>query len=372
MKRRPAAGAPGVQGAALPAGVQGRSPASLDKEATTITSDADDERLKAVSDAAQPGRARLAARWARKAEATGSKWHRARSLALGVTIAERVKGCGKEHVELFNPNTGERLAKPVGCRQRLCPDCTSKRARRTAGRIKRAFQAHDALQRRRGRRRWMITLTAKHSGHAWLDARRIQRAWQLLRASYYARQVRAVKRARGAQAKVVNKGFDFVRILELAGGSRRTGHAHLHVVVYLPRWNSWEWFQGAWRAALGTADEQLQEELQVMIPADAIGVGNVDFATNKAAEEAQLANYVSKLASYVGKAGTDLLQLDTQAAGEFLGQFVGRRWITTSVRFWPIELDRPAEWMLSATPQTPDRSHLAGWWLRLGKPPDGS
>jgi len=327
-----------------------------------------------VGDAAQPGRARTAAKWAAKAEDTGSRWHKSRSLALGVSIAERVDECGKDAIKLFNPQTGETKDKPTECRQRLCSACTSKRAKRMAGRIARAFKAHDQLQRRRFRRRWMITLTVRHSGQAWLDARRLQAGWELLRSAYYARQKRAVKRARGKSATVNNKGFDFVRVLELAGGKKRTGHAHLHVVAYLPRWNDWEWWQSAWRTCLATSDAKLCADLGVTIPDDALGAGNVDFANNKAAEEAKLANYISKLASYIGKAGEDLLQLDTQAAGEFLGEFVGRRWITTSAGFWPLEYARPIAWILAEQPHTPDRSHLAEWWagVQAAAPPDGS
>lgn len=366
----PAAGAPRVQGVAPPAGgAGGEAPASVHKEETTVTA-GKATKLAAISDAAQPGRAKIAERWATIAAETGSQWHATRSVSLGVTIAERLENCGKEAVTLANPLSGEQLERPVECRQRLCGDCASKRARRTAGRLNRAFKALDLQQRRAGRTRTMITLTVKHSGYAWLDARRLQAAWQRLRSSWYSKQLSRVRQARGKEARPTHKGFAFVRVLELAGGTKRTGHAHLHVVAYLPRWNDWTWWQSAWRKALATSDPQVAADTCTEIPDDAQGVGNVDFADSKQSQSAKLSNYVSKVANYVAKVGADLLQLDSQSAGEFLGEFTGRRWLTASVGFWPLEYLRPTEWILSDTPRAPDRSHLAEWW-RAYRSPDG-
>ena len=153
-----------------------------------------------------------------------------------------------------------------------------------------------------------------------------------------------------------------MRVLELAGGTQRTGHAHLHVVAYLPVWNDFAWWQKAWRNALSSADGRLTENGEIVLPANCYGSGNVDFATVTQRNSAKTAHYVSKVANYIGKAGTDLEQLEPRAAGEFLGEFVGRRWLTTSRGFWPVFQDRPKEWVLTAMPQGKDRKHLDNWW----------
>jgi len=356
-------------------GAQGRSPASLDSEATSVSRGiAKKSPLVSVSDWARPGRARMAERYAKLAESRDSAWHRSRALSLGVDIAERVAHCGQETVTLQSVATGEILERPVECRQRLCKPCCDKRARRTAGRIARAFDQLDKWQAKRGRHKQMITFTCRHSGSASLDAKRLQAAWKRLRSSFSAKQVTVVRKATGDKtAKPRMRGFAFCRVLELSGGTDKTGHAHFHVVAYLPRWNSYEWFQQAWRKALWAADCEIQADLDWNMPSDCMGSGNVDFAKDKPGKSATMANYVSKVANYIGKAGTDLLDLDEQAAGEFLGEFIGRRWVTTSVGFWPVVTDRPKEWILAELPEGRDLRHLAGWWQKVpAKPPDSS
>ncbi len=345
-------------------GAQGQSPASVHSEAITVSSgSAKKSPLQSVSDWARPGRARLAARYAAIAESRDSAWHRSRARSLGVDIAERVTECGDDTVRLQNVMTGEVLDRPVECRQRLCKPCCDKRAKRTAGRIARSFAMLDSWQAKRGRHKKMITFTVRHSGSASLDAKRLQAAWARMRSSFSAKQVTVVRKATGDKtAKPRMRGFAFCRVLELSGGTKKTGHAHFHVVAYLPRWNSYEWFQQAWRKALWAADCEIQADLDWNLPTDCMGSGNVDFAEDKPGKPASMGNYVSKVANYIGKAGTDLFELDEQAAGEFLGEFVGRRWVTTSIGFWPVLVDRPKEWILAALPEGRDLRHLDGWY----------
>jgi len=351
-------------------GAQGRSPASVHSMAVSVSEATAKETLRSISDWAMPGRARMAERYAKIGQERNSAWHKSRALSLGVSIAERVAHCGQETITLENPTTGQVLDRPVECRQRLCQPCNSARSKRTAGRLLRAFATLDQQEAKRGRHKEMFTLTVKHSGSAAVDSQRLQGAWKRMRASFYARQVSIARAATGdPKAKPRRPGFAFVRVLELAGGRDKTGHAHLHVVAYLPRWNDWKWWQQAWRKAVWCADCEIQADLDWNIPYDCMGVGNVQFAELQKDKAAQVGFYVAKVANYVSKTSADLEALQPEAAGDFLGETIGRRWVTTSVGFWPVVLDRPREWVLQSMPEAKSRGHLKDWWTKVSTMP---
>jgi hypothetical protein len=278
------------------------------------------DHAERASELAQPLRAQLAQRLA----AQNTDWHRARADALGLPVADRMRLCGHGAVELASPQ-GEVVELPIGCAQHLCPKCEAKRLRKVGRRARLAIEAHDARQRRRHRRATLLTLTVRDTGDPVADRERIMAGW---------------KRWRSWWRKRYGWSFAFVLVVELTAGSADTGHAHAHVVAWMPRWFDWKKAQAAWGRAVEDGNLDIQQRQ--------------DDATSKQA--------LGYLTAYLNKA-LQLAKVPPDVAASWLVGTYGKRRVTTSWRFWLADDKEPWE-LLAVRPAGFNRNGLRGWWRR--------
>jgi len=297
------AGGPGVQGPAVPAGVQGRSPANLDPLATTVS-----DWNGAVTEALVPLRALRAAALA----SVGRPWHVARAEALGRTVAERIADCGRRKITMQNDMTGEVIERPIWCRQRACPECAQRAAKRLRWRCKRIIGATTTEERQQKRTPVMLTFTVRHSGDLQADVRALASAWARWRASWA---------AYAAGRGWTRKSFAYLRTLEVTAGKRKDGHAHWHVLAWLPEWIPYKAIQRWWRKALRLESGRENDE----------SPGNLRVDRVKNAGRAM--SYVSKVAGYVAKGLTGLESFPISTGAAVLDALYCRRWYATSMGF---------------------------------------
>jgi len=297
----PAAGGPRVQGTASPAGAQGQSPANLDLQATTVS-----DWKGAVSEALVPLRAVRAAALA----SVGKPWHVARAEALGRTVAERIADCGRRKITLQNDITGEVIERPIWCRQRACPECAQRAAKRLRWRCKRIIGATTTEERQQKRTPVMLTFTVRHSGDVQADVRALASAWARWRASWA---------AYAAGRGWTRKSFAYLRTLEVTAGQRKDGHAHWHVLAWMPEWVPFKALQRWWRKALRLESGRENDE----------SPGNLRVDRVKNASRAMA--YVSKVAGYVAKGLTGLEAMPVQVGAAVLDALYCRRWYATSL-----------------------------------------
>lgn len=342
---------PGRRG---PASGGPRREAALDLASveTTVTRDAD--WIIECSDAMEPHRRELATRYA--TEHPGSDWHLTRATGLGLSMYERTLTCGHGVAVMKSPK-GEAHEVELGCGQQLCPKCEDKRRRKVARRLRLAARRADARNRIRNRVPTLLTFTVRDTGDPAADRATMMHAWTRWRAWWSSkarrkRQARWRKRVAAAEAEgrrppapwpnpKLGYGFDFALVVEVTPGAEGTGHAHLHVVAWLPKW--WDWKAGA---------EQWARHAD----------GNVDISL-KTQDGANPAAYLAK---YVAK-GSRIEDLPGEVAGEWLGKTYGKRRVTCSRGFWLVETQQ-AWVLLEVHPAPVDRKGLLGWWLE-GKPP---
>ena len=317
----------GVRGTASPVDL-----ASVD----TIVTSPEHWQIQAT-DAMTPHRARLAARYA----AAGTPWHLARAHGLGLPMIDRMALCGDGRLVLRDPK-GQEHVSGIACRQPLCRKCEDKRRAKDARRLRLAARQADARNKARHRVPHLLTFTVRDTGDPAADRDVMMRAWAKWRAWWAARAARAAQR-HGRSKPAGGWGFDFALVVEVTPGTQRQGHAHLHVVAWLPKW--WKWSAGAaqWQRTTG---------------------GNVDIGvrTHKGGS-----NPAAYLAKYVSK-GSRIEGLPGEVAGDYLGQTYGKRRITSSRGFWLVE--RQSRWeLVECVPVRLDTKGLRGWWLEATSEP---
>ena len=328
----PAAGAPGVQGPAVPAGVQGQSPATLDPIATTVSSWND-----SLTEHLTPLRAVRAAALA----SVGGPWHVARAEALGRTVAERIADCGRRRITLQNDMTGEVIERPIWCRQRTCPECAQRASKKLRRRMRQVLTYITAEEQREKRTPVMLTFTVRHSGDVRADVQALSKAWARWRASWA---------AYAAGRGFARKGFAYLRTLEVTAGTRKDGHAHWHVLAWLPQWCPYKAMHRWWRKALRHESGREADESPGYLRVDRV----------KSASRAMV--YVSKVAQYVSKGLTGLEAMTPQVGAQVVDGLYGRRWFVTSAGFLaPREPDTSFDvWQVVQLPDpTPSRRR---WW----------
>ena len=341
----PAGRAPaGVQGAVPPDGPRaepgpgaGRSPARLESCAISVT--ADDFSLLARAKRAR----RLVERANERAELAGDpaagRWHRERARAAARGPAQRAAECGHRILQVYHHGTGEIEGVPEPCRQLCCPRCMVKRKRKLVARALQAVRAVTMRQQARHRRPWLLTLTVRRlpGDGAAQQRQRIAAAWPKFRASLH---------------KLLGWSPEFLRVDECAAKASPNGHAHWHIVAWLPRILPFSDIQRIWNRALGCQKDYSKEEAK----------GNIDLQAGDGADQAVA--YAFKALAYVGKSAFDITRLDEQRAAEYLEAMYGQRTVATSRGFWLVEYRQPVAWGVWTTPR---RRWAPGpmWWRQV-------
>lgn len=337
----------GVRGGERPgsAGVQGRhAPLDLEKVETTVTS-----WTGSVSRALLPHRARLARRYACRAYHERSQWHWTRALALGMPLTDRLDLCGEGSATLVDPK-GDEHEIGLGCKQALCSACEAKRRKREGRRVRLAAEAADKRNRALGLRAQLLTFTVRDTGRPAEDRARMIAAWAKWRAWWSAREKRKQDRvnrrrkARGLPPVRLRRGFDFLLVVEITPGTKGQGHAHLHVVAWLPAWWDWKRGQRQWAKTTG---------------------GNVDVSNKTRAGGSP----VAYLVKYVEK-GSRLTDLAPEVAADWLGGTYGARRLTCSRGMWVVE-SGPGWALVELRPARVDRTVYKGWWRAYRDPATG-
>lgn len=280
-------------------------------------------------------------------------WHRERAAALETRIDDKVWNCNGQSVLLLDLATNTERRVEVACGDRTCPACADKRARKGAKKIYdnlRQITAGEARSPDGPRRSLLLTFTVRHCGDAGTDARRLQAAWEGWRASWASYMRRKWQRRHGPRSRHPRPGFGYIRVLEVSSGDKRKGHAHLHVLAWLPKWFPWRDAQRWWRLALRCGDEKLGI---IYTPELEASPGNLDIDPCK---EKTLAGYVTKVTNYVSKFGVDILNCHTKEGAALADSLYGRRWMTTSVGLLAGEL--PQEWRVLSLPDPVPRYEL--------------
>lgn len=293
------------------------------------------------------------ASWQRKARKRTKKfrnldgiWHRERAAALEQRVDDKVWNCNGNSVQIVDLSTGEHRRVEVPCNDRTCPACADRRARRASRKIFDNLRQITAGERRSPdgpRHAYLLTFNVRHCGDAATDTQRLQAGWERWRSAWHAWQKDRYRKKHGKGAKHPRPAFAYVRVLEASSGTKKHGHAHLHVLAWLPRWFPWAAAQRWWRKGLRKADASLG-----VIYDDKLrrSPGNMDIDRGDAKA---ITGYVSKVSRYVSKFGVDILGCTPEAGAALADSLYGRRWMTTSVGLLAQPL--AAEWQ---TLQKPD------------------
>jgi len=118
------------------------------------------------------------------------------------------------------------------------------------------------------------------------------------------------------------------------------GHAHFHVVAWLPKWCDYKRLHRWWAKALRKADSVIKVEWKTEVEKKHRGF--IQFERFEKADGA--IRYVTKACRYITKNSLELLQLsDPEAAAAILDYLYGKRQIAASVGFFVIVA---SEWEL--------------------------
>lgn len=182
-----------------------------------------------------------------------------------------------------------------------------------------------ALERQRGRRVVLLTLSVRHSGDIEADHGALKAGW---RALYKAMHRRGWGR------------FPYVGVVEVTPGRDGRGHVHAHVVAIWP-WRDWSVVAKLWRRAC-------PESTRISLVA--------------AKSPRGACRYVSK---YISK-GMQGSEFTPELRARVVAGMYGARWVFTSWRFWqPFEPCCPT----CCTRVQLVVVHVRDAWLR-GRPPD--
>lgn len=292
-------------------------------------------------------------------------WHRQRAASLEVTIKDKVWFCNGTSVWLLDPVSGNERQIDVPCNDRTCPNCAARRGRKAAAQLFTNLQRVTKCANKEAggaRKPQLLSFTVRHCGDTTTDARRLQLALCKFRSSWCSYQNRKWKAKYGVArkskknpnpkkptAKKWRLSFDYVRVLEVAPGGKRKGHAHFHMIAWLPKWWPWADAQRWWRKALYKADAELGVVYETQEMRDS--PGNIDIDPNSGI--AAMNGYITKVTNYVSKYGLDILSCTPEAGAGIADGLYGRRWITTSRGLFVRPL--PQEWQVVTLPDRPVR-----------------
>lgn len=207
------------------------------------------EELRTPARQRRQARYRARARWARTVgDASRAQWYEQRANALDRGYLARALECedpaAARGVQLACMACGVVRWTPARCGiVSACERCATRKrgslfkrmARGLGDAHRRAMAAWSRGPRRKGSRPdvELVTLTVRHSGDVRTDRKRLQKAWERLRARLWT--------ADGA-------ALPFVRVFELTDGTDEIGHLHMHVAVCWP-WRDLQALSKAWRDA---------------------------------------------------------------------------------------------------------------------------